>query len=123
FTVIDPQSADPANELLDRERPIADRYMRSEVDEGVAGGTALSVPGPSPADRELDLDRRLEPVDIRALEQADLDESHGSARITLRSCRDRHVSGHRPRPAGPRSRNLHWLDGDAGGTGCGDRGR
>ena len=44
-------------------------------------GIALAVPGPPPADGDLELDHRLEPVDVRALEQADLDESHGPGRI------------------------------------------
>ena len=34
--------------------------------------------------RELELDHRLEPVDVRALEQADLDQSHGPGRIATR---------------------------------------
>ena len=48
-----------------------------EVDERVAPGIALPVPGPPPADRDLDLDHRLEPVDVGTLEQADLDQAHG----------------------------------------------
>ena len=39
-----------------------------------------------PADPDLDLHRRLEPVEIRTIEEADLDEAHGPARIpTARS--------------------------------------
>src|SRR5439155_20875268 len=34
---------------------------------------------------DLDLHHRLEPVDVRALEQSDLDESHGRPRIAPRS--------------------------------------
>ena len=45
-----------------------------EPDQGVAGRVPLAVPGPSPADGHLDLDHRLEPVDVGALEQADLDQ-------------------------------------------------
>jgi hypothetical protein len=52
------------------------------MDEGMASGAALSVPRPPPPDRDLELDHRLEPVDVRALEQSDLDESHRPRRIT-----------------------------------------
>src|SRR5204862_3817721 len=65
LAVIDPQPADPAHELLDRKRPVAGRDTGSEMDEGVAGGAALPVPGSASSDRQFDLDRRLEPVDIR----------------------------------------------------------
>ena len=44
-------------------------------------GIALAVPGPPPADGDLELDHRLEPVDVRAFEQAGLDQSHGPGRI------------------------------------------
>ena len=44
-------------------------------------GLALAVPGPPPADGDLDLDHRRQPVDVRTLEQADLDQAHGPARI------------------------------------------
>ena len=56
-------------------------HRRGEPNQGVPLGLALAVPGPSPADADLDLDRRLEPVEIRTVEQADLDEAHGPARI------------------------------------------
>jgi len=44
-------------------------------------GIAAAVPGSAAADRDLDLDHRLQPVDVGAFEQANLDESHGAARI------------------------------------------
>ena len=55
-----------------------------EVDERVAPGIALAVPGPPPPDGDLDLDHRLEPVDVGAFEQAGLDQSHGPGRIASR---------------------------------------
>ena len=54
---------------------------RAEVDERVAARVALAVPGPAPADGDLELDHRLEPVDVGAFEQADLDQAHGPGRI------------------------------------------
>ena len=47
----------------------------------MAAGVALAVPRPAPADRDLELDHRLEPVDVGAFEQAGLDQSHGPGRI------------------------------------------
>ena len=42
---------------------------------------ALAVPGPAAADGDLELDHRLEPVDVGTFEESDLDQSHGPARI------------------------------------------
>ena len=52
-----------------------------EPDERVALGIALAVPGPPPADGDLELDHRLQPVDVGSFEQAGLDQSHGPDRI------------------------------------------
>ena len=72
-------------------------------------GVRETVPGPRPADGDLDLDHRLQPVDVGPLEQPDLHESHGpetlreAGRADGRSAPSRH--GHRqpamqqPRPA------------------------
>ena len=46
------------------------------------GGVALTVPGLVIAHGDLDLDRRLEAEEVRAFQEADLDETHGGARIT-----------------------------------------
>ena len=81
LAVVDPQAADPGDEGVDREGPRTSRHGRAQPDEGMTTRAALPVPGPATADRDLELDHRLEPVDVRALEQSDLDESHGPARI------------------------------------------
>ena len=52
------------------------RWTRAE-----SAGRARPVPRPRPADRDVDLDHRHQPVDVGSLEQPDLDESHGPARI------------------------------------------
>ena len=52
-----------------------------EVDQRVASRIALAVPGPAPPDGDLELDHRLEPVDVRTFEQAGLDQAHGPGRI------------------------------------------
>ena len=62
-------------------RPVAGGHVGAEVDQRVAPRIALPVPGPPPADGELELDHRLEPVDIRTFEQAGLDQTHGPGRI------------------------------------------
>ena len=66
---------------------LARRHGRAETDERMPSRVAHPVPRPPPTDRDLDLDHRLEPVDIRALEQADLDQSHGPGRIRERGAR------------------------------------
>src|SRR5439155_17956842 len=81
LVVIDAQAADPGDEGIDRQRPRPGRDRGAQMHEGMTRRTALAVPGPTPPDGDLQLDDRLEPVDVRALEQPDLDESHGPARI------------------------------------------
>ena len=81
FAVIDPQPADPGHDGSDRVRALVDGDVRTKQDQGVATRVTLAVPrAPSP-DGDLDLDHRLEPVDVRSLEEADLDQSHGLGRI------------------------------------------
>ncbi len=53
---------------------------------------ALAVERPSAADGELQLDHRLEPVDVGSLEEAGLDQTHGPGRI---------ASGWTPERTGP----------------------
>ena len=81
FAMLDPQPPDPCDEARDLGRPVATRDDRAEVHERVSLGIPGAIPAPAAADRDLDLDHRLEPVDVGALEQADLDEAHGAARI------------------------------------------
>ena len=85
FAVIHAKPADPGHDRGDRIGPLAGRHRGAEPDQGVAAGIALAVPGPAPPDRDLHLDHRLEPVDVRSLEQADLDQSHGPGRIATRT--------------------------------------
>ena len=56
---------------------------------------------PASSDRDLDLHDRLEPVDVRALEQTDLDQSHGVGQDSRRS---RRRAAAWSRSAGPRRR-------------------
>ena len=79
LAVVHPQPPDPGGDRGDRVGPLAGGDAGAQPDEGVAPGIALAVPGPAPTDGDLDLDHRLQPVDVRALEQADLDQSHGPA--------------------------------------------
>ena len=81
LAVVGPQAPDPGDDRRDRIGPVAGRDVGAEADERVAPGIALAVPGPPPADGDLELDHRLEPVDIRTLEQAGLDQAHGPGRI------------------------------------------
>jgi hypothetical protein len=41
----------------------------------------VAVPRPPPPDGHLELHGRLEPVHVRSIEEADLDQSHGGGRI------------------------------------------
>ena len=74
-------------------------HVGAEVDERVAARVALAVPGPPPADGDLELDHRLEPVDVRTFEQADLDQAHGPGRIASVPATDRLPADGRRRPS------------------------
>ena len=54
-----------------------------------SSGRPGALPGPRPADRDLDLDHRHEPVDVGAFEQADLDETHDPDTIREATARAR----------------------------------
>ena len=62
------ESAGPVHDGFDLAGPCPTGNGDGEADEGVPSGCPLAVPRPPPADRNLDLDHRLEPVDIRSLE-------------------------------------------------------
>src|SRR5262245_5670051 len=71
----------PVRERGDARGLSGPRDDRSQPDEGVRLGLATPVPGPAPPQRHLELQRRLAPIQIRSVEQADLDEAHGGPRI------------------------------------------
>ena len=85
FTVIGAQSTDPSDHGGNRVRPAARRDGRTELHEGVPARVALAIPGPAPTDCHLDLYHRLEPVDVRPVQQADLDQSHRAGRIATQT--------------------------------------
>ena len=94
--VVDPQPADPGDDRRDGIGPVARSHRCTEADDGVPARVALAVPGPPSAERQLDLDHRLEPVDVRPLQHPDLDQPHGPGRIATRGgrrCRRRLRSG------------------------------
>ena len=53
----------------------------AEMDQRMSTGVALAVPRPATADGDLDLDHRLEPIDVGTFEQTGLDQAHGPGRI------------------------------------------
>ena len=85
LVVIGSQPADPGDDGGDRVGPIARRDRRAQLDERMAPGIALAVPGPSPAHGDLEFHHRLEPVDVGPVQQADLDQSHRGGRIAIRT--------------------------------------
>jgi len=91
LAVVIAKSADPGDERIDRHRPIPSRNDGAEVHERMPARAALPVPCPASPDSDLELDHRLEPVDVRSLEQPDLDESHGPRRIASVDRADRRV--------------------------------
>src|SRR6478736_665571 len=108
--VIGTQPAHPADRGRDRVGPVADGDRRAEVDQGMASGVALPVPRPSAADRDLELDHRLQPVDVGAFEEAGLDQSHGPGRIArCRRPRLRVMSAPTMPPSTPTAAELDAL--------------
>ena len=87
LAMVGAQATDPGRDGRDGIRPIPRGDGSPQVDQGVAGGFPLAVPGPPTAHGQLDLDHRLQPVDVGSLEQADLDQSHGPGRIATRARR------------------------------------
>src|SRR4051794_40782160 len=78
------QPADPRHDGGDALRPLRRWHVRTEPNQRVTPGIALAVPRPPPADGDLELDHRLEPVDVRTFEEAGLDQAHGPGRIARR---------------------------------------
>lgn len=81
LAMIRAEPPDPRDDRCDALRPVFCGNGGPEPDEGVSSGDPLAVPASAAPDAQLDLHYRLEPVDVRALEQADLYEAHGSRRI------------------------------------------
>ena len=81
FTMLDPEAADPSDRGGHVVRPLASRDPGTQVDQGMTSRIALPVPGSSPSDGHLELDHRLEPVDVGTFKEAGLDQAHGSRRI------------------------------------------
>ena len=81
LAVVRPQAAQPLDDADQVIGPVPGGHVGAEPDEGMAPGRPLAVPGPATADGDLELDHRLEPVDVGALEQAGLDHAHGPGRI------------------------------------------
>ena len=75
------KASNPVGERGDSHVLGGSRHRRREPDEVVRGGVAASEPGPAPADRDLELQHRLEPVQVWAIQGSDLDQAHGPARI------------------------------------------
>src|SRR6185369_2826642 len=75
------QPPNPDGEPRDASRLRRPSDGRGEADECVWLGLALAIPGAPAADRDLELHRRLEPVQVGSVELAHLDQAHGPARI------------------------------------------
>jgi glutamate carboxypeptidase len=87
LVVVHAQPPDPIDDALDLPRPILPGDRRAEANDRVTTRLTLAVPGSPPADRDLDLDHRRQPVDVRSLEESDLDQAHGPPRIPRASAR------------------------------------
>ena len=87
FAVVGTQAPDPGGDRRDRIGPVVGRDGGAEADDGVPAGVALAVPGAPPTEGQLHFDHRLEPVDVRPLQQTDLDQAHGPGRIATRDGR------------------------------------
>src|SRR5450756_2490181 len=72
---------DPAGQLGDLNRRLRGADRMTETDNRVSPGQSLAVPGPPPADGDLDLDCRLEPIGVRSVEQTDFHQAHGRRSI------------------------------------------
>src|SRR5215212_9908252 len=75
------EPSNPVRQPRDARGLAGARHGGTEPYERVALGLALAVPGASPADCDLELDRRRQPVEVGPVQQANLDQSHGPRRI------------------------------------------
>ncbi len=89
--VVRAQPARPGNDIGDSVRPLAGGDVAGEVHQGAVRRRAGTVPGVRPADDDLDLDDRQQPVDVGPFEQPDLEQSHGPD--TLRERTGKGASG------------------------------
>src|SRR5215208_172764 len=119
FSVVGPEPARPGDQPGHRVGPVPGGHRCPEPDERVPAWDPVAVPAPPTADRGLDLHGRLEPVDVRTVEQADLDHAHGPARIaSAGSGRTTLLAADWPSwgggPAAVASRGTQSLPGDVG---------
>ena len=72
------QSLDPRRDIAHR-RTVRSTVARArtQLHHRVSARRPRSVPAATSPNGDLDLDRRLEAVDVRSFEQADLDQAHG----------------------------------------------
>ena len=88
LAVLGTKPADPADDRRHVVGPLASGDVGTQVDQRMPAGIALAVPRAAPADGDLELDHRLQPVDIRPFEQTRLDQSHSPGRIASRHGHD-----------------------------------
>src|SRR5438132_14144988 len=81
LAVVVTEPTDPGDERVDRHRSLPSGDDGAEANERVPARTPLAVPGAASPDGNLQLDHRLEPVDVRALAQPNLDETHSPRRL------------------------------------------
>src|SRR5512143_2885742 len=75
------QAPDPRDDGRDAVRPVSRWHGGTQLHQGVPPGVALAVERAPTPDGELELDHRLEPVDVGPFEESGLDQSHGPGRI------------------------------------------
>ena len=81
FPMVDPEPADPGGNLGHPIGPGAGRHRRPEPNNRATPRVTPAVEGSSSADGELQLDHRLQPVDVGTFEQTGLDQAHSPRRI------------------------------------------
>src|SRR5438309_11085679 len=91
LAVVVTKPTNPGDERVDRHRSLPSGDDGAEANERVPARTPLAVPGAASPDGNLQLDHRLEPVDVRALEQPNLNETHRPRRIASGDRAERRV--------------------------------
>jgi hypothetical protein len=71
------QRGDPAGQVRHRPGSCCPRDRRAEPDARMRAGQTLPEPRSTPPNAYLDLHGRLEAIDVGAIQESDLDESHG----------------------------------------------